>query len=215
MSEPIRVDVWADIACPWCYIGKRRMEAGIASFADRDVAVRHHSFQLDPTTPEDFEGGAAEYLARHKGIPEDRARAMQAHVTSVAASEGLAYDFDSQRPANSHRAHQMVHLAREHGVENEVVEGLYRAHFVDGRHIGRIEELVAIAADAGLDHDIATRALTAGTYASAVDADIALAARLGVTGVPFFVFDGRLAVVGAQPAEVFVRAFEEVSDPAA
>lgn len=215
MNEPITIDVWADIACPWCYIGKRRMEAGIGMFTGADVVVRYRSFQLDAAMPGDFDGDAAEYLARHKGIPEDRARAMQAQVTSVAASVGLEYDFASQRPANSHRAHQLIHLAREHGVEHQVTEALYRAHFVDGRHVGRHEELVDIAAEAGIEADAATEALERGTYADAVDADIDRARQLGINGVPFFLFDGRLAFSGAQPAEIFLQALHQAVDKAA
>lgn len=214
MSEPITIDAWADISCPWCYIGKRRMEMGIGVFADADVQVRYRSFQLDPAMPDDFEGSAAEYLGLHKGIPEDRARAMQAHVASVAADVGLKYDFASQRPANTHRAHQLVHLAREHRVEELVVEALYRAHFLDGRHIGRPEELVDIAVEAGIPAGAATDALERGTYAGYVDADIDRAFRLGVTGVPFFLFDGRLAVSGAQSPEVFLQALHQTADPA-
>ena len=214
MNEPITIDVWADIACPWCYIGKRRMEAGIGLLPDAHVAVRYRSFQLDPAMPNDFDGDAAEYLARHKGIPEDRARAMQAHVTSVAAGVGLEYDFASQRPANSNLAHQLVHLAREHGVEEPVVEALYRAHFVDGRHIGRHEVLVDIAVEAGIDAEVATAALRRRTYADAVNADIDRARQLGVTGVPFFVFDERLAISGAQSPETFLEALRQAAHPA-
>lgn len=215
MNERIRIDVWADIACPWCYIGKRRMEAGIGMFDNADAVIRYRSFQLDPGMPDDFDGGAAEYLARHKGIPEDRARAMQAHVASVAAGVGLEYDFSSQRPANSHRAHQLIHLARAHGVEDQVVEALYRAHFVDGRHIGQREVLVDIAVEAGIEASTAAGALEQDTYARDVDADIDRALQLGVTSVPFFVFNGRLAVSGAQSPETFLQALHQAADPTA
>lgn len=212
MLEPISIDVWSDVACPWCYIGKRRLEEALEEFSAADVApvdITFHSFQLDPNTPEDFDGTAAEYLARHKGIPADHARRMQQQVTQVAAGVGLEYDFGSLRPANTRKAHQLLHFARDRGVQMEAKEALMRAHFLEGRHVGRDDELAGMAAALGLDGDEFLRALRRGDYLDAVRADIELAGRLGVTGVPFFVIDGRYGVSGAQPPELFIRALEQ------
>lgn len=215
MSDPIRIDVWSDVACPWCYIGKRRMEVGISAFSTGErsprVQVEFHSFQLDPRMPNDFAGSAAEHLARHKGIPEDHAQAMQDHVTRLAADAGLTYDFASLQPANTLAAHQLLHLAARHGVQIEVKERLMRAHFTEGRHIGRIDELAEIGAEAGIDRDAVIEALTTGTFLPAVRADLEQAATLGIRGVPFFVIDGRYGISGAQSAETFTRVLADVA----
>lgn len=219
MNDPIRIDVWSDVACPWCYIGKRQMEAGISAFSKTDgtpgVQVQFHSFQLDPGMPDDFEGSAAEHLARHKGIREEHAKTMQDHVANLAADVGLTYDFATLQPANTLAAHQLLHLAARHGVQIEVKERLMRAHFTEGRHIGRIDELADIGAEAGIDRDTVTEALTSGAFLPAVQADLEQAATTGIRGVPFFVIDGRYGISGAQPVETFTRVLADVADAVA
>lgn len=218
MPDAIVVDVWSDVVCPWCYIGKRRLEEGLRQFTDEGgppVQVVFHSFQLDPSFPDDYAGSAVESLAHRKGVDEGRARAMHRHVTHVASTVGLTYDFDRLRPANTGRAHQLLHLALEQGVQPQVKEALFRAHFTDGRHIGDVEELVSIAAEAGIDPESARRSLEAGVYAGTVAEDRRLAARIGIQGVPFFVFDGRIGVSGAQPPETMLEALRAVAEPAA
>ena len=214
MREQIRVDVWSDVACPWCYIGKRRLEEGIDGLAQDmpNVAVEYHSFQLDPAMPNDFVGSAADHLARHKGVPEPRARAMQEHVTRVAADAGLTYDFASLQPANTFDAHQLLHLAKRHGNQPDVKERLLRAHFTEGRHVGRSEVLAEIGAEAGIPHDEVIDSLARNEFEPAVRGDIEQARVLGIRGVPFFVISGRYAISGAQPAEMFTRVLSEVAD---
>jgi predicted DsbA family dithiol-disulfide isomerase len=214
MTDPIRVDVWSDIACPWCYIGKRRLEAGIAAVAADEtprVEVEFHSFQLDPEMPTDFEGSAAEHLAHHKGIPEAHAVQMQEHVTRLAADVGLTYDFTSLQPANTLGAHQLLHLAKRHAVQVDVKERLMRAHFTEGRHVGRPGVLADIGAEAGIPRHEIEDSLTRGEFLPAVRADIQQAASHGIRGVPFFVFAGRYGVSGAQPAETFARVLSDIS----
>ncbi|MEX2425028.1 MAG: DsbA family oxidoreductase [Acidimicrobiia bacterium] len=214
MTDPIRVDVWSDVACPWCYIGKRRLEAGIEAFAgdeSPDVEVEFHSFQLDPGMPTDFEGSAADHLARHKGIPETRARGMQAHVTRLAADAGLVYDFTKLKPANTLAAHQLLHLAKRHAVQVDVKEGLLRAHFTEGRHVGRTAVLAEIGAEAGIPRQVVVDSLADGEFLPAVQADFQQAASFGIRGVPFFVFSGRYGVPGAQPAETFTRVLTDIA----
>ena len=155
----LKIDVWSDIACPWCYIGKRRLEAGLEAFGARSgavpVTVEYHSFQLAPDTPVEFDGSAVDFLVGHKGIPEGQARAMIGRVTSIAESVGLRYDFDALRHTNTVKAHQLLHYAKARGVQAEMKERLLRAYFTEGRHVGREEELAALAGDVGLDpHDV-------------------------------------------------------------
>ena len=175
MSDRIRIDVWSDVVCPWCYIGKRRLEAAIEMHRQTpdapEVEVVFHSFQLAPHLPTDIDESALDYLVEHKGVDEDRARAMQNHVTHVASTVGLEYHFDKARSANTHLAHQLIHFGAEHDAQAEVKERVFRAHFTEGRHIGSIDTLVEIATEAGLDRELARDALETGKYASAVNRD--------------------------------------------
>ncbi len=172
MTDAIKIDVWSDIACPWCYIGKRNLETGLAAAsADDDapnVEVEFHSFELSPDTPVDFEGGEAEYLSSHKGISDAQAREMLDRVSGIAADAGLAYRFDLLKHTNTVKAHELLHFAKEQGRQLELAERLMSAYFTEGRHLGREDELVSLAADAGLDPDAARRALQSGSYLAAV-----------------------------------------------
>jgi predicted DsbA family dithiol-disulfide isomerase len=215
MSESIKIEVWSDIACPWCYIGKRRLEAGIAAYAGDPtrppVEVEYHSFQLSPDMPADFEGSVTDYLVRAKRLSESQVRAMLDRVTGIALEEGLHYHFGAVRHTNTMKAHQLLHYAKAHGVQAEAKERLLRAYFVEGRHVGRPEDLADLAAEIGLDRDEALRSLLDDQYLGAVDADQRLAAQYGIQAVPFFVIDGRYGVSGAQPAEVFAEALAKVA----
>lgn len=209
----MQIDIWSDVACPWCFIGKRRFERALAGWAHRDeVQVTWHSYQLDPSLPEHHDGTEAEYLASRKGMPIDQVRQMFAHVTEQAAGEGLAYDFDRVVVANSIRAHQLLHLAKTHGRADEVKEALLSAHFEQGVDIGSIDALARIGVAAGLDEAEIRASLADERHLPAVRADIAQAQQLGVSGVPFFVFDMRLGVSGAQPPEVFAQALERARE---
>ena len=147
MTDAIKIDVWSDIACPWCYIGKRNLENGLAeASADEDapvVEVTYRSFELSPDTPVDFEGGEADYLAQHKGISPAQAQQMLDRVTGVAAAAGLEYRFDLLHHTNTVKAHELLHFAKENGRQLELAERLMSAYFTEGRHLGREDELVA------------------------------------------------------------------------
>ena len=208
MSEPLKVEIWSDVQCPWCYIGKRRFEAALATSGE-NVEITYRSFELAPDTPVDFEGTPADYLSDRKGISPDQARAMMAQVTEIAAGEGLAYDFDHVHQTNTVLAHELLHLARERGLQAELKERLLAAYFEQGRHIGKVEELVALGAEVGLDAEEARAALTDHRYLPAVKADVAQARAYGINGVPFFVLDGALGVSGAQSPDVFVAALAQ------
>jgi predicted DsbA family dithiol-disulfide isomerase len=205
----VNIDIWSDIACPWCYIGKRRFEKALAAFPHRDeVTVAWHSFQLDPSLPAHYDGTEAQYLSTRKGMPEEQVRQMFAHVREQAAGEGLDYDFDSLVVANSVRGHQLLHLAKEQGLAGEVKEALLSAHFEHGTDIGDTEALVRIGVRAGLDEQAVRDELASGSRIRAVEADIDEAAALGIRSVPTFVLDMTFAVSGAQSVEVFTAALD-------
>ena len=209
----MRIEIWSDIACPWCFIGKRRFETALERFAHKDeVQVQWRSYQLDPSLPERYDGTELQYLSERKGMDPQQMAGMLAHVAEQARGEGLAYDFDNLVVANSFTAHRLIHAARELGgpaAADAVKEALLSAHFEQGRNIGDVEVLAAIAVDAGLDAGRVRAALAGDDYADDVRQDIAEARALGVTGVPFFVIDRRYGISGAQPAEVFAGALEK------
>ena len=210
----IKVDVWSDIACPWCYIGKRKLESGIAGFealhADADVEVEFHSFELAPDTPVDFEGSEVDFLAKFKGMPEDQVRGMLEHVTGAAAEIGLNYDFDSLQHTRTVKAHELLHFAKANGKQLEMEERLMKAYFEEGRHVGRDGDLADLAAEVGLDRDEVLRSLESGEFLEAVGADQAQAVEFGIRGVPSFVIEGKYGVSGAQAPETFTGVFDRI-----
>jgi predicted DsbA family dithiol-disulfide isomerase len=214
VTDAIKIDVWSDIACPWCYIGKRNLETGLAATARDDdapvVEVTFHSFELSPETPVDFDGDIADFLSEHKGITREQAAQMHDHVTGIAANSGLHYRFDLLQHTNTVKAHELLHFAKERGRQHEMAERLMSAYFVEGRHVGRIDDLVALAAEVGLDGDDVREALESGRYLPAVRADQAQAQAYGIQGVPFFVIDGKYGVSGAQPADAFSQIVRQV-----
>ncbi len=209
MSEPIKVDIWSDVQCPWCYIGKRKFEAGAAAFGG-EVEVEYHSFELAPDTPVDFEGTPIDYLADRKGIAPEQARAMIDRVTGIAAAVGLDYDYDHIHQTNTVISHELLHFAKSKGRQLEMKERLLKAYFIDGEHVGRIPDLVEIAAELGFDRAEVTEALESHRFLPDVKADVALAREYGINGVPFFVIDGTYGVSGAQEAETFANVLEQV-----
>ncbi|MFC4603770.1 DsbA family oxidoreductase [Rhodococcus kronopolitis] len=205
---PVVIEVWSDIACPWCYIGKRRFAAALETFDHRDrVRVVWRSYQLSPDTPVGARASELEALAKHKGLPPERVREMFAHVSATAAEDGLVMDFDTVIAANTFDAHRLVHLAGDR--TDEVLEALFRAHFTDGRVVDDRDELLAIAAEAGLDAAEIRAALESDAAADRVRADIEEARALGISGVPFFVANRAIGVSGAQPVEVFTQLLEQ------
>ena len=209
MSDAIKVDIWSDVQCPWCYIGKRKFEAAVAQF-DGDVDVTYHSFELAPDTPVDFEGTPKDYLAERKGISPADADQMLERVTGIAASVGLDYDYDHVHQTNTIKAHELLHYAKSQRRQLDMKERLLKAYFVDGRHVGRIEDLADLAAEIGLDRDTVVRVLTDETHLADVKADVAQAEAYGINGVPFFVFDEKYGVSGAQDATTFANVLEQV-----
>lgn len=210
----MEVEIWSDIVCPWCYIGKRRFERALASFEHADcVAVSYRSFELDPAAPTARGGSHAEHLARKYGMPVAQAEQLDQQMTERAAAEDLDFRFDIMRGGNTFDAHRLLHLARERGLQGEMKERLMRATFTDGLPIADKGTLADLAAEVGIPGDDARATLDRDAFATAVRRDEEQAARYGITGVPFYVADGKFAVSGAQPTEVFgqllVQAYEE------
>lgn len=216
MTEPIAVDIWSDIACPWCYIGKRRFEQGREAFAAAgdatEVTVRYHSFELAPDTPVDFDGSEEDFLVAHKGMPKEQVGQLLAQVTDVAASVGLTYDYDALQHTNTVKAHELLHFAAEKDRQNHMLERLMSAYFTEGRHVGRVDDLAELAAEIGLDREEAAQALHSERYLDAVRADQQQAAAFGINSVPFFVIDGKYGVSGAQEAATFADVLRQVAE---
>lgn len=214
MTDPIKVDIWSDVACPWCYIGKRKFEAGSGLFAGagdgRGVEVEYHSFELSPDTPVDFDGNESDYLAQHKGISQEQAAEMLERVSGIAKQVGLDYDFSSMHHTNTVKAHELIHYAKANGKQAEMKERLLKAYFIEGGHVGRIDDLASYAGEIGLDEEDARSALERNDYLGAVREDQATAQEYGINGVPFFVIDGKYGVSGAQEAATFAQVLEQV-----
>ena len=210
------VEVWSDVVCPWCYIGKRRLEQALARFEGRErVEVVWRPFELDPHGPAVRTEPYAERLASKYGTDLEGARAMIERMVGSAAGEGIEMRFDIARPGNTFDAHRLLHLARTRGVQAELAERLFAAAFTEGRAIGDRATLVELAVDVGLDAAEVGRLLEGDELAAEVRAEERVAARLGATGVPFFVFDRRYAVAGAQRPDVLLEALEAAAQPAA
>jgi predicted DsbA family dithiol-disulfide isomerase len=211
VTETIKVDIWSDVQCPWCYIGKRKFEAGVAE-SGAQVEVVYRSFELAPDTPLDFVGTPADYLAKRKGIAPQQVAVMNDRVTRLAAEVGLEYHLDTAKQVNTVRAHELLHFAKSQGHQLDLVERLFRAYFTEGHNVGDIDELATLAAEVGLDAEQARQALTANTFLPAVKADMRRAAMYGIHGVPFFVFDETYGVSGAQAAETFAAVLTQIRD---
>jgi predicted DsbA family dithiol-disulfide isomerase len=203
----MQVEIWSDVVCPWCYIGKRRFESALRRFEHReDVEVVWRSFELDPTTPRHRSGDLAEHLSGKYGIGVGEARSMQDRVTAIAASEGLEYHFDLAQPTNSFDAHRVIHFSRRYGHQDAMKERLLRAYFTEGRNIADLDTLVELADEVGVAKDEVRAMLLSNELADNVRADEREARMLGISGVPFFVLNRAYGVSGAQPAEVMLDA---------
>ena len=202
----MQVDIWSDIACPWCYIGKRRFEHALAEFEHAtEVEVNWHSFELDPGAPPEREGERTAALAAKYGVSVEQAREMEQHVADSAALEGLEFRFDIARSGSTFDAHRIVHLAREHGLQDAMKERLMRAHFTEGKLVSDPETLVMLAVEAGLDERDVRATLASDRYTAEVREDERTASQIGIRGVPTFVVARSLGVSGAQPPETLLE----------
>ncbi len=207
----MKVEIWSDVACPWCYIGKRRFESALAGFGYHDqVEVVWRSFQLDPEAPRVAEASHDELLAKKFGVSEAQVAQMNAQLSDLAAKEGLDYRFDLLKSANTFDAHRLIHLAAAHGLQGEMKESLMHVYWTEGLALWDTEALVQVAVEVGLDADEVRATLESDSYADEVRADLQRASMFGINGVPFFVFDEKYGVSGAQPAETFGKVLEQV-----
>jgi predicted DsbA family dithiol-disulfide isomerase len=206
----LSVDIWSDVVCPWCYIGKRRFEAALSKSEHAgDVEVRWHSFELDPSAPSVRENvNQAEHLAKKYRVSAAQAQAMIDRVTNAAAGEGLEFHYDRAKGGNTFDAHRLIHFAQTKGLGAQMKERLLKGYFTDGAAIGEADGLVPLAVEVGLPEVEVKDVLATDRYANEVRGDEALARELGISGVPFFVIGGRLGVSGAQAPEVLLGALE-------
>jgi predicted DsbA family dithiol-disulfide isomerase len=203
----LTVEIWSDVVCPWCYVGKRRFESALAQFGHRDdVEVVWRSFELDPGAPREREGSSAEHLAGKYGMSVEQAEGTNAQMTALATSEGLEYHLDRTRGGNSFDAHRLIQRALQDGLQDAMKERLMRAYFTEGEAIGDRDTLIRLAGEVGVDGEAA---LTDQQYADAVRGDEELAMRIGIRGVPFFVLNRRYGVSGAQPPELLLQALDK------
>lgn len=206
----MKVEIWSDVICPFCYIGKRNLEAALAEFAGKDrIEVVWKSYLLDPTIPEAADESYESYLVKRKGMAPGQVNDMLEKVTQTAKEAGLDYRFDQAQLVSSRKAHELMHFAKASNVGDEAKELLFKAFFTEGKNIADTDTLIEIGRAIGLDTSEVEAVLAEGKYAQAVQQDIQEARQLGVQGVPFFVFDRKYAVSGAQPVQAFSETFEK------
>jgi predicted DsbA family dithiol-disulfide isomerase len=208
----LKLEVWSDIACPWCYVGKRRLESALKLFPHaHDVQLVWRAFELDPAAPAERQRDLSHvaYIARKYGISVAQAQKSTDHLLQVARAEGLAFDFVNIRSGNTFDAHRLLHLGYDRGVQGALKERMMKAYFEQSELMSDHGTLVRLASEAGLDAGEASDVLASDSYAKAVRADEAQARELGITGVPCFVFDRRFAVSGAQSSDVLLSALQQ------
>lgn len=208
--NPVKVEIWSDIACPWCWVGKRHVEEAAASL-DRPVEIRWRAFELDSSAPKELDTSVdyVDRLAKKYGTSRDGAQKMIDRMTEVGRERGLDFRFDRARPGNTFDAHRLLAWAADSGEQTALKERLFQAYMHEGKSVADHETLVQLAEDVGLDPERARSVLGTNEFAREAREDQATAAELGVRGVPFFVIDGRIAVQGAQPPEVLLSAFRK------
>jgi predicted DsbA family dithiol-disulfide isomerase len=210
----MKIEIWSDVMCPFCYIGKRRFEKVLDAFPNKDqIVVEWKSFLLNPNLETQPEKNSSQYLAEHKGISIEEARSMNDQVTAMAAEEGLNYKMDQALVANSFMAHRMTHFAKLKGKQNELEERLFHAYFTEGKNIDDVDTLIDLGVDIGLEKKEVGDVLSTNQFEEEVRQDIYDAHQVGLKGVPFFVYNNQYGISGAQPKELFEQtlnqAFEE------
>jgi len=211
-SNKMKVEVWSDIMCPFCYIGKRHFETALNQFPGRNnIELEWKSFQLDPTIPKTFEKkqNVFEYLADSKGISVQQSMQMHQNVLNMASQAGLNFQFDNAVVANSFDAHRIIQMAKTKGLGDEVEERFFKAYFTEGKDLADHKLLSLVGNEIGLNDDEINLALTDDLYAYKIKTDVKEADAIGIIGVPFFVFDRKFAVSGAQPAQVFLQTLQK------
>ncbi|MCG9791741.1 DsbA family oxidoreductase [Flavobacterium algicola] len=211
MENTLKIQIWSDVMCPYCYIGKRRIENALEQFGHKDaIEVEWKSFQLDASFVASPEDNIYDHLAEKYRKDKDWAIEMVQSMTDNAKNTGLEFNFDKAILANSHKAHRLLHLAKKHNLGDPLKELLFKAYMTDGKDVDDIPTLIALGQEVGLEKDAIEEVLNSNAYAEEVQNDIAMAQQIGVQGVPFFVFDNKYAVSGAQHVETFVQTLEKV-----
>lgn len=206
----MKVQIWSDVMCPFCYIGKREFERALDTFsAKNQLDIEWKSYQLAPDIETDVNKSLSEYLSDMKGISVEDANNMNSSVAERGTDVGLEFNFDKAIPANTRLAHNLIHFAKESGKQNEAEELLFRSYFTDGKNVDNVQTLLNIGDELGLESEALKVALEQGNYDNAIQKDIYEAFQLGVRGVPFFVFDNKYGVSGAQPSQVFSQTIEQ------
>lgn len=209
--ERLRIDVWSDVVCPWCYVGLTYLDRALAEFEHADkIDVVLHSYELDPGAPVRDEEPLVNRLARKYGTSIEQIEANQARIRRMGEEVGIEFNFDLTKRGNTIDAHRLLHLAHEHGLQRELKESLFRAYFTRGEVVGEHDTLRKAAAEVGLPSDAVEKVLDSDLYAADVATDIATARDMGVSGVPFFLFDGDLGFGGAQPPDRMLQALQRV-----
>lgn len=207
-KKMMKVEIWSDFMCPFCYIGKRQLEKGLDAFAQKEqVEIKWRSFQLDPGMQ--YEPGKTihQVLAEKKGITTDQAKQLNDRVSNAAKDVGLEFNLDKAMPANTFRANRLSHLAAEFNLQDQMEERLFRAYFTEGKNIGDISTLLELAIEIGLPENDTRKALETNSYSTEVGKDIEQARQIGIRGVPFFLIDNKYAISGARAADLFTKAF--------
>lgn len=208
----MKIEIWSDIMCPFCYIGKRHFEAALKQFPQaNEVEIEWKSFQLDPTIPKMEERvDVYQYLADKKGMSLEQSKSMHQNVIQMAKNAGLDYNFDIAVVGNSKDAHRLIQFAKTKGLGDQAEEALFKAYFTDGKNMADMKDLIEIGTSIGLDSNELTSILESDAFAYEMMQDVQEAQNIGVQGVPFFVFDRKYAVSGAQPVEAFLQTLEKV-----
>jgi predicted DsbA family dithiol-disulfide isomerase len=206
----MKVDIWSDVRCPFCYIGKRKFEKALEKFPHKnEIEVNWHSFELDPTLKTNTAVSAIEHIADIKGISKEQAEGMHTHVTNVAKEIGLDFNFEKSVIANSFNAHRLIQLAKTKGLANEAEEQLFKAHFLEGKNIDDNETLIQIGVSAGLNENDVKDMIASDSFSQEVRQDEMQAQSIGINGVPFFILNNKYAVSGAQSPDVFLQALSQ------
>jgi len=206
----MKVDIWSDVRCPFCYIGKRKFELALEKFEHKNqIQVEWHSFELDPQLETKVGVKVSDYVAEMKGLSNERMAQLNDHVAQAGAEVGLRFNFEDTVLANSFHAHRLIQLAKSMGIDNEIEELLFHAYFVEGKNIDDLLVLKELGIAAGIDSITLDAMLNGFDFSNEVRADEQIAQQIGISGVPFFVFDQKLAVSGAQPVETFFGAMEQ------
>ncbi len=212
INEPMKIEIWSDVVCPFCYIGKRKFEKALEEFGDQvPVKITWRSFQLDPDLVPEEGMSIHTYLAKRKGVPVEKGKAMNDYMSGLAKEAGLDYHFDKTVVTNTMDAHRLLHFAKTKGLQNETKENLFKAYYTEGKNLNSLDVLTQIAVDSGLDGEAVIEVLQGTDYRNDVLLDQLQAQKNGVQGVPFFVFNNQYAVSGAQPTAAFLQVLQQIA----